>query len=377
MKFLLKKITKLILCHLVSCFPIYGNPLIRESNDPFISGDTFLYTITSAIPTKELMLLDESDDRAFRGDVFDLSNDLGAIFEPKNMKKSASGLDIFPMKNASEGTDATLESTQTKEESYSLVDMEGIPLDHKLIALLNKQNGIFIEVGAHDGITQSNTLLLEKNYNWKGLLIEPSECLYEILQINRPQAKCFQCALGSFSEDNTHVYGDFHGTLMDSVEGKRLADLKSGNALPKSEQTYVLMRSLQSILDEENLHHIDFFSLDTEGYEYNILKGIDYSRTFFDYLLIEIYTWDYDRICTLLKDNGYDLVECFSNYDHRSSDWDGTHNDYLFKRAFFTSSVNEPPSPPNSSPFKESDKSGSEVTEIFLEEVNEAKISNP
>lgn len=226
----------------------------------------------------------------------------------------------------------TPESIPIKEESYSLKDMEGIPLDRKLLALLNKHNGIFIEVGAHDGISQSNTFLLEKTYGWSGILIEPSKCLYETLQANRPQAKCFGCALGSFAEDNTYVYGDFHGTLMDSVSGKRLDDLNSDDILHKSEPTYVLMRSLQSILDEENLHHIDFFSLDTEGYEYNILKGIDYSRTSFDYLLIEIYTWDYDRICTLLKDNGYDLVECFSNYDHRSSDWDGTHNDYLFKR---------------------------------------------
>jgi FkbM family methyltransferase len=219
-----------------------------------------------------------------------------------------------------------------KEETYSLSDIDGVPFDRKLINLLNKDHGIFIEVGAHDGITQSNTFLLEKNYGWSGLLIEPSICLFETLQINRPQAKCFGCALGSFDEDNTYVYGDFHGNLMDSIGGKRLDDLNSDDPSHKSAQTFVLMRSLQSILDEENLHHINLFSLDTEGYEYNILKGIDYSKTIFDYLLIEIYAWDYDRICALLEENGYCLVECFSKYDHRSNDWDGTHNDYLFKR---------------------------------------------
>lgn len=34
-------------------------------------------------------------------------------------------------------------------------------------------NGIFLEVGAADGVTLSNTLFLERERNWTGLLIEP------------------------------------------------------------------------------------------------------------------------------------------------------------------------------------------------------------
>ena len=36
-----------------------------------------------------------------------------------------------------------------------------------------KENGFFVEIGANDGISLSNTYLLEKKYNWKGLCIEP------------------------------------------------------------------------------------------------------------------------------------------------------------------------------------------------------------
>ena len=197
-----------------------------------------------------------------------------------------------------------------------------VPID-KLIEKLNIRDGVFIEVGANDGIIQSNTLLLERCYGWTGILVEPSENVYLQLCANRPNSKCFQCALGSFDENNTYVYGDFDGSAMSSIEGKRLN---------RSLNKRVLMRSLQSILDEENLHHINFFSLDVEGYEYNILRGIDFSKTIFDYLLIEIYNFDYEQICNFLLEQGYDMVELFSLYDETMSDWDGTHNDYLFKR---------------------------------------------
>jgi len=40
--------------------------------------------------------------------------------------------------------------------------------------LNNKRDGVFIEIGASDGIYLSNTYFLEKEFNWKGLCIEPS-----------------------------------------------------------------------------------------------------------------------------------------------------------------------------------------------------------
>ncbi len=208
-------------------------------------------------------------------------------------------------------------------ESYSLKDIKNRPLDHKLIERLNRRDGVFIEVGACDGIEQSNTMLLEKYFSWRGILIEPCSRLYPKLCSNRPYSRCFSCALGSFSEDNTYVWGDFDYSLMSSVGGKRLNSPAT---------VCVLMRSLQSILDEVGVHHIDLMSLDVEGYEYNILQGIDFNRVTFDYMLIEIYACDYQSICAFLNEKGYEMVECFSLYDHTIPNWDGTHNDYLFKR---------------------------------------------
>lgn len=208
--------------------------------------------------------------------------------------------------------------------SYSAFNHRGIPLDKLLTEIMNFKNGTFIEVGAYDGIWSSNTKLLEECYGWTGILIEPSENIFKTLCKNRPQAKCFQCALGSFDEDNTYAYGDFKDSPMSSFTDRG----------KKPKNTKVFIRSLQSILDECNISHINFFSLDTEGYELNILKGIDFQRTTFDYMLIEIYTDQYDNIVSFLKEKGYELVCCLSNYNKTSNPgWDGTHNDYLFKRS--------------------------------------------
>ena len=51
-----------------------------------------------------------------------------------------------------------------------------------------KQDGFFIEAGAHDGVEASNTLYLEKKMGWKGLLVEPNPDTFAGIIYN---LKCF------------------------------------------------------------------------------------------------------------------------------------------------------------------------------------------
>lgn len=210
------------------------------------------------------------------------------------------------------------------EKNYSALDYLGVPLDHILAEILNyKENGVFIEVGAFDGVTYSNTKLFEEFFGWRGILIEPSEVLFSKLCINRPNSKCFQCALGSFDEDGIYKVGDFDGHPMSSLT----------NRTGHPQDYKVLIRSLQSIIDECGFYHINLFSLDTEGYELDVLKGIDFDKTTFDYLFIEIYKHQYKEMVAFLSSKGYEMVSCISNYNRESNPgWDGTHNDYLFRR---------------------------------------------
>lgn len=211
-------------------------------------------------------------------------------------------------------------------KSFSHMDNNNIFLDKKLNNLFNnKKNGFFIELGANDGLKQSNTAFFEKYMNWTGILIEPSLKGYELCKINRPKSISLNYACVSNDFKDNKVKGDFKdNNLMSSIGGKRKN---------RKSDSYVETITLEKILDNHHIKNIDLLSLDTEGYELNILKGLNLDRYRPNYILVEIYNKDYNNIIKLLTSKKYVLHSNFSNYnkvDNRK--WDGSHNDYLFKR---------------------------------------------
>jgi len=213
--------------------------------------------------------------------------------------------------------------------NYSHGDSKGKRFDSKLDLLFkNKENGFYIELGANDGLTQSNSAFFEKHRNWTGILIEPSVKGYELCKLNRPNSIClnYACVSNDFKDDI--ISGDFtDNNLMASINGKRL----NRHNLIK-----VPTVTLEKILDKHlGSKNIDFLSLDTEGYELNILNGLNLDKYRPNYMLIEIYSYDYEKICNLLVSKNYSLIENFSNYNKKDNPgWDGTHNDYLFVDKF-------------------------------------------
>lgn len=209
---------------------------------------------------------------------------------------------------------------------YSSYDSKGVPLEQKLEKLFNgKRFGKFIELGANDGITQSNTKHLEEKFQWHGILIEPSIPAFNKLKQTRHNNILINaCVVSNDYKENT-IKGDFNsGSLMSSVNGSRL---NSDNLVE------VPCFTLEYIIEKCNLmdNHFNLISIDTEGYELNVLKGINLKKFMPDYLLIEIYKKDYDEIVKYLDDNNYKLIENFTNYNIIDNPhWDGTHNDYLF-----------------------------------------------
>jgi hypothetical protein len=109
-------------------------------------------------------------------------------------------------------------------KSYSHCDTQGIPFDIKLDEIFkNKNNGIFIELEAYDGIGQSNTAFLEFTRNWKGILIEPSYENYIKCIKNRPNSKVYNVCCVSNDYNELIVKGDFNNNYMSSVDGNRLS----------------------------------------------------------------------------------------------------------------------------------------------------------
>ena len=123
--------------------------------------------------------------------------------------------------------------------------------------------------------------------------------------------------------------GDFNDALMSSINGKR--EKKEGRIQVSIQ---VKAETLENILDNElsdSNKTIDLLSLDTEGYEFEILNGLNLKKYSPKYLLIEIYKDQYDKIVKLLFSNGYKLHSNFTNYNKNDNPgWDKNHQDYLF-----------------------------------------------
>jgi FkbM family methyltransferase len=158
-------------------------------------------------------------------------------------------------------------------------------MERKLDAAIDRDGGFFVEAGAADGFTQSNTYWLERFRGWRGILIEPIPTLVAECRLERPEATIVQAALVAADYDGETVRMGF-GDLMSSVHGIRgdtAAErewLQAGLVLGWRDhyETDVPARTLSSILDEYSILEVDLLSLDVEGFEPQALRGLDLSR---------------------------------------------------------------------------------------------------
>jgi FkbM family methyltransferase len=180
----------------------------------------------------------------------------------------------------------------------------------------NKKNGVFIELGALDGIRHSNTFLLENNYNWSGLMIEPSPSLYKELKINR-NIHTENILVGDKKQENIDFLYIEDKTKCIGLQGvienyntkhfdRIIRELKS----KPYEIIKMNMVTLQELCDKYNICKVDYLSLDVEGSELKVLEGIDFSKLDIELIGVEInYDEDKNKIYNILNKNGYTFIK--------------------------------------------------------------------
>ena len=140
-----------------------------------------------------------------------------------------------------------------------------------------KKNGFFLEIGAGDGLNISNTYVLEKSFNWKGIVCDPLPTWHKSLEKNR---KCIIDKRCVYKESNLEMifkdcykYPETSG-LRDELEIDDSHELRKDFKSIKVQTV-----SINDLLEEHKApKNIDYISIDTEGSEFSILKELDFNK---------------------------------------------------------------------------------------------------
>jgi FkbM family methyltransferase len=189
-------------------------------------------------------------------------------------------------------------------------------MDQRLAEIMDWRGGTFVEAGAHDGYTQSNTYYLERHRQWRGVLVEPVPELAARCRSRRPHATVVGCALVGPARAGELVgvqFGDLMSTI-DSDGAHAAQGLKVAGRDPYAVQ--VPGRTLSAVLEDAGMEQIDVLVLDVEGKELEVLSGLELERHAPRYILIETLDRPAQQpaIDAALA-RRYRLLETLSDYD--------------------------------------------------------------
>lgn len=172
--------------------------------------------------------------------------------------------------------------------------------------LYYKQNGFFVDLGASDGITGSNTFILEKFYKWNGICVDPNPSTLKSLCGSRDAIICDLCVHSEtgkilpfqYLENQSLFYGwNFRSGIKGVIEdpGEDFSEIN------------VLTISLNDLLELYRAPQvIDYISLDIEGNEYNVLQNFDFKKYHVNCLTVEHdYSEQREKIKSLLTNQGF------------------------------------------------------------------------
>jgi FkbM family methyltransferase len=156
----------------------------------------------------------------------------------------------------------------------------------------NMRDGVFVDIGAFDGVAISNTLFFEKELGWKGICVEPDPDKFQELKKNR-ECICIEGCVSDTSGESKYLKlpppcavlgGLIHKYDPRHVErvNQELRDC-GGTSKEITVQCY----TFNDLMKNNGIDHIHFLSIDTEGGELEILSSIDFSRCLIDAITVE------------------------------------------------------------------------------------------
>lgn len=198
--------------------------------------------------------------------------------------------------------------------------------DEFVIKTLNgKRDGFFLEIGSTDGVHINNTYILEKEYNWSGICIEPNKAVFNDLKSNR-NCTC----LCEVIDDKEHTV-----LFKTNSDWSQITHDTSAN---NTEQRHT--STINNILKTHNAPSvIDYLSIDCEGNELSILESIDFNTYNIHIITVEhnaFFSGDEykNKIRNFLESKGYIFIKTNSK-NNKHPDWVENIDDFYIHKTLF------------------------------------------
>jgi FkbM family methyltransferase len=150
---------------------------------------------------------------------------------------------------------------------------------HLLNYVFRIEKPTYLDVGAHHPTHFSNSYFFSKRRCY-GVMIEPDPTLHALIRQKRPKDICLNCGIGKERASQAEFFIFNVKTLNTFSAIERDANLKLGYVLEKT--MMIPLMPIDEII-EKHFHaqaspFPNFFSLDTEGYDLQILESLDFAR---------------------------------------------------------------------------------------------------
>lgn len=179
------------------------------------------------------------------------------------------------------------------------------------VVFFNKRNGFFIDIGAHDGISFSNSLFFEKFNDWSGICIEPNPSVFSKLVSNRKSINLNVC-IGSENKKvkftQIEGYSEMLSGITEKYDVRHIERINNTILVKGGEKREIEVDMIRlNDVDEIKNKKIDFISIDTEGNEFDIISSINFDLLDVKSLVIENNYKD-NRIAAYLNSLGFELI---------------------------------------------------------------------
>ena len=191
-----------------------------------------------------------------------------------------------------------------------------------------KEDVFFIQIGAMDGKTQDPIYELIQNYKWQGVLVEPTKEHFQTLKNNYQNFTGLQFENSAITNEdgNDKIYKVPKKIIQEKnlphwlLQAATFFPQKTAMNWQEFESEIVAetvqTKTLKTLLQEYKIDHLDVLQIDAEGYDYQILKQLDFKKYRPFVINLEIVNLNKSEVgeCKALLDKN-DYVYCKNGYD--------------------------------------------------------------